>query len=116
MCGRPVGDVVLGGGARRPVRVAAASAVVFLHGAFFLIIVWAIIMTRVFCSQGSDRATVAGLGSVRLAVSVNGRDDARLPTAHTCFNHLMLPRYSCREVLRERLTTAIDNAVGFGLQ
>jgi len=28
----------------------------------------------------------------------------------------MLPRYSCREVLRERLTTAIDNAVGFGLQ
>jgi len=28
----------------------------------------------------------------------------------------MLPGYSCREVLRERLTTAIDNAVGFGLQ
>ena len=53
---------------------------------------------------------------MRLAVSVNGRDDARLPPAHTCFNHLMLPRYSCREVLRERLTTAIDNAVGFGLQ
>ena len=49
-------------------------------------------------------------------MSVNGSDDDRLPTAHTCFNHLMLPRYSRREVLRERLTTAIENAEGFGLQ
>lgn len=72
---------------------------------------------RLLCFvTGCDRAPVAGLGSVRLALSVNGSDDARLPTAHTCFNHLMLPRYSCREVLRERLTTAIENAEGFGLQ
>ena len=72
---------------------------------------------RLLCfATGCDRAPVAGLGSVRLALSVNGSDDARLPTAHTCFNHLMLPRYSRREVLRERLTTAIENAEGFGLQ
>ena len=72
---------------------------------------------RLLCfATGCDRAPVAGLGSVRLTLSVNGSDDARLPTAHTCFNHLMLPRYSRREVLRERLTTAIENAEGFGLQ
>ena len=73
-------------------------------------------MTRVFCSQGSDRAPVEGLGSVRLAVSVNGRDDARLPTAHTCFNVLLLPEYASQEKLRDRLAVAIANAEGFGLQ
>ena len=59
---------------------------------------------------------MAGLGSVRLAVSVNGRDDARLPTAHTCFNVLLLPEYASQEKFRDRLAVAIANAEGFGLQ
>ena len=39
----------------------------------------------------------------------------RLPTAHTCFNVLLLPKYSSVEKLRERLLKAISNAKGFGL-
>ena len=42
--------------------------------------------------------------------------ERRLPTAHTCFNHLLLPEYSGEATLRERLVTAINNAEGFGLQ
>jgi len=39
----------------------------------------------------------------------------RLPSAHTCFNHLLLPEYSSKEKLREKLLIAINNSVGFGL-
>lgn len=39
----------------------------------------------------------------------------RLPTAHTCFNHLMLPSYRDKGTLRDRLLLAIENAEGFGL-
>ena len=39
----------------------------------------------------------------------------RLPTAHTCFNALLLCDYSSKEKLRERLTKAISYAKGFGM-
>ena len=39
----------------------------------------------------------------------------RLPTAHTCFNALLLCNYSSKEKLRERLTKAISYAKGFGM-
>ena len=43
-------------------------------------------------------------------------DTAQLPTAHTCFNVLLLPEYGTLETLRERLCKAIDYAEGgFGL-
>ncbi|CAI7797610.1 unnamed protein product, partial [Closterium sp. NIES-54] len=42
-------------------------------------------------------------------------DSDRLPTAHTCFNHLLLPEYSNLEKLQTRLLTAINNSQGFGL-
>ena len=32
----------------------------------------------------------------------------RLPSAHTCFNHLLLPEYESLEQLRERFDTAIS--------
>ncbi len=44
-----------------------------------------------------------------------GGDPDRLPTAHTCFNHLLLPSYSSREALHQRLEMALENAEGFGL-
>jgi hypothetical protein len=44
-----------------------------------------------------------------------GGEPDRLPTAHTCFNHLLLPSYTSREVLRVRLLMALENAEGFGL-
>jgi hypothetical protein len=40
----------------------------------------------------------------------------RLPTAHTCFNILMLPNYSSKEKFENRLKLAIANSTGFGLQ
>lgn len=39
----------------------------------------------------------------------------RLPTAHTCFNALLLCDYSSKEKLRERLVKAISNSKGFGM-
>jgi hypothetical protein len=45
-----------------------------------------------------------------------GPDSEKLPTAHTCFNALLLPEYGSRGKLRAKLMTAIQNAQGFGLQ
>ena len=39
-----------------------------------------------------------------------------LPEAHTCFNQLVLPDYRNKEVLKRKLTIAISNAEGFGLE
>lgn len=39
----------------------------------------------------------------------------RLPTAHTCFNALLLCEYNSKEKLKERLSTAIKNGKGFGM-
>ena len=54
----------------------------------------------------------------RIAFNLNTHSacfDCRLPTAHTCFNVLMLSEYPTKEKLKERLLTAIQNAEGFGL-
>lgn len=39
----------------------------------------------------------------------------RLPTSHTCYNILLLPEYSSKAKLRERLLKAITYAKGFGM-
>jgi len=67
-------------------------------------------------TTGSDRVPIKGLGNLPFVISKNGTDDHRLPTAHTCFNHLLLPEYTSEAILKERLCTAINNAEGFGLQ
>ena len=66
--------------------------------------------------SGSDRSPIDGLSKLGFVISKNGTDDVRLPTAHTCFNHLLLPDYSSREILEEKLKLAISNAEGFGLR
>ena len=70
-----------------------------------------------FFMTGSDRVPIKGLGHLTppFVISRNGSEDSRLPTAHTCFNHLLLPAYSNRDVLRQRLLLALENAEGFGL-
>ena len=60
--------------------------------------------------------SIGGLARLRLIISRNGPDTDRLPTAHTCFNALLLPDYSSLEKLQEKLSIAIDNAEGFGLR
>jgi hypothetical protein len=39
----------------------------------------------------------------------------RLPTSLTCFGRLLLPEYSSKEALAEKLDKALDNAQGFGV-
>jgi hypothetical protein len=61
------------------------------------------------------RTPPEGWKDFELRVQKNGRGDARLPTAYTCFNLLLLPRYSSAEILRSRLCAAIQETEGFGL-
>uniref|UniRef100_A0A8C1PIT7 HECT-type E3 ubiquitin transferase n=1 Tax=Cyprinus carpio TaxID=7962 RepID=A0A8C1PIT7_CYPCA len=40
----------------------------------------------------------------------------KLPVSHTCFNQICLPPYKSKKELRQKLTIAISNAEGFGLE
>lgn len=62
----------------------------------------------------SDRVPVNGIGSVTFIIQKNGEEDSRLPSSSTCYGRLLLPQYSSRRVLEEKLTKAIENSVGFG--
>ena len=62
----------------------------------------------------SDRVPVNGMSSVVFIVQKNGDEDSRLPSSSTCYGRLLLPQYSSREVLEEKLSKAIENCVGFG--
>ena len=65
----------------------------------------------------SDRVPVGGVRNVQFVVQRNGDepgDRGHLPTAYTCYGTLLLPEYRDREVLRERLAMALENAQGFG--
>jgi ubiquitin-protein ligase E3 A len=66
---------------------------------------------------GNDRAPVGGLGSLvpQFKIVKNGEHSNRLPTAHVCFNVLLLPQYASKEILADRLAKAIENDQGFGL-
>jgi hypothetical protein len=66
--------------------------------------------------SGSDRSPIEGLSKLKLVISKNGDDNSRLPSAHTCFNHLLLPEYSSIDIMREKLNYAITQAEGFGLR
>jgi len=68
-----------------------------------------------FFATGSDRAPVGGLGTMPFYVMKHGEDSDQLPSAHTCFNHLLLPAYKTKEKLKEKLLIAISNSEGFGL-
>mmetsp|Transcript_141981 Transcript_141981/g.441457 ORF Transcript_141981/g.441457 Transcript_141981/m.441457 type:complete len:777 (-) Transcript_141981:134-2464(-) len=64
----------------------------------------------------SDRVPLRGWQDLQLTVQKNGVGDERLPTAHTCFCQLLLPRYSSSEKLKLNLRLAIANSEGFGLR
>ncbi|KAG0432736.1 hypothetical protein HPB47_020562, partial [Ixodes persulcatus] len=66
-------------------------------------------------ATGSDRVPVGGLSKLKLVVARHGTDSDRLPTAHTCFNVLLLPEYSSKEKLEDRLLKAINYSKGFGM-
>ncbi|XP_061393167.1 ubiquitin-protein ligase E3A [Musca vetustissima] len=66
-------------------------------------------------TTGSDRVPVGGLSRLKLLITRHGPDSDRLPTSHTCFNVLLLPEYSSKEKLEERLLKAINYSKGFGM-
>ena len=66
-------------------------------------------------STGSDRAPINGLKSMKFYIVMEGEGDEKLPSSHTCFNQLLMPKYSSKDVLRKKLILAIENATGFGM-
>jgi hypothetical protein len=62
----------------------------------------------------SDRVPVNGMGSVAFIIQKNGEEDSRLPSSSTCYGRLLLPQYSSKKILEEKLTKAIENSAGFG--
>lgn len=63
-----------------------------------------------FFVTGSDRVPIKGLASLTptFTISRAGPHSDRLPTAHTCFNHLLLPEYkvsSCSAVAHSQVHT-----------
>eukprot|EP01134_Creolimax_fragrantissima_P000658 CFRG0658T1 len=68
-----------------------------------------------FFATGSDRVPIGGLANLHFVIAKNGGDSERLPTAHTCFNVLLLCDYATKESLQSKILTAIENAEGFGM-
>ena len=63
--------------------------------------------------DGAARLPPGGLLAPPLEVAVDASLDARLlPTAHTCFNQLALPRYASKAALREKLVLAATEGGG----
>lgn len=69
-------------------------------------------------TTGSSRLPPGGFAELepRFNISISEADsDEHLPHAHTCVNQLVLPKYSCYERLRDKLTLAISTE-GIGFQ
>lgn len=66
-------------------------------------------------ATGSDRSPVGGLGKLVFYLERKEGDSDLLPEAHTCFNHLVIPEYSSKDKLREKLLLAMENSEGFGI-
>lgn len=66
-------------------------------------------------STGSDRAPLRGLETLNFTITATGLDDNRIPSAHTCFNDVILPRYSSKEIMRQKILQALEHKEGFGL-
>ncbi|XP_069834418.1 probable E3 ubiquitin-protein ligase HERC3 isoform X3 [Dendropsophus ebraccatus] len=64
---------------------------------------------------GSDRIPIYGMSSLHIIIQSISCGEDHLPVAHTCYNLLDLPKYSSKEILRNRLTQAIDHYEGFSL-
>jgi E3 ubiquitin-protein ligase TRIP12 len=72
---------------------------------------------------GCERLPIGGLGALVPKITVARRTpedgvavEDTLPTASTCAHYFKLPPYPSKEVMRERITTAVtDGCVGFDL-
>ena len=69
-------------------------------------------------STGSDRTPINGFKSMEFVIvkaDTCENQDEKLPTAHSCFNQLVIPQYSSKDILRKKLLVAIENSTGFGM-
>ncbi len=66
-----------------------------------------------FCT-GSDRVPLGGLKSLNFVVQKHANSN-HFPTAHTCFNVLLLPEYESIEKLEKNIEFILKNNQGFGL-
>ena len=64
----------------------------------------------------SDRIPAMGATSLVIKVVCLGDHSTRLPIARTCFNMLALYRYRSKEVLEDKLWTAVIESEGFGMK
>lgn len=62
---------------------------------------------------GSDRIPATGATQMQLQIACGGDDCEKLPSAHTCFNQLVLYRYKTKEKLKRMLETAVLESQGF---
>uniref|UniRef100_A0A4W6BRU9 HECT-type E3 ubiquitin transferase n=1 Tax=Lates calcarifer TaxID=8187 RepID=A0A4W6BRU9_LATCA len=67
-------------------------------------------------ATGSDRVPVGGMADLNFKISKIDVPTDWLPISHTCFNQICLPPYRTRKELKHKLTIAISNAEGFGLE
>ncbi|XP_026869280.2 probable E3 ubiquitin-protein ligase HECTD2 [Electrophorus electricus] len=67
-------------------------------------------------TTGSDRLPVGGMADLNFKISKIDVSTDWLPVSHTCFNQICLPPYKSKKELRQKLTVAISNAEGFGLE
>ncbi|XP_041922095.1 probable E3 ubiquitin-protein ligase HECTD2 isoform X1 [Alosa sapidissima] len=86
-------------------------------------------------ATGSDRVPVGGMAHLSFKISridvstdwlpmshlsssssSSSAVSCRLPISHTCFNQICLPPYRSRKEIKHKLTIAISNAEGFGLE
>ncbi|XP_065071467.1 probable E3 ubiquitin-protein ligase HECTD2 [Rhopilema esculentum] len=69
-------------------------------------------------TTGSDRIPVGGMNEMKFKITrMEGQNvDKMLPMAHTCFNQIILPSYKSRKTLKQKLTIAISNSEGFGIE
>jgi hypothetical protein len=65
-------------------------------------------------ATASDRVPVGGMKNLQFTLQRNGIDDNHLPTSYTCYGILLLPEYSTKDILREKLAMALENSKGFG--
>ena len=66
-----------------------------------------------FCT-GSDRVPLGGLKSLNFVVQKHA-NPSHLPTAHTCFNVLLLPDYQTKDKLAKNIEFILKNNQGFEL-
>lgn len=60
--------------------------------------------------SGCPSLPIDGLNPTML-LTASEENEGSFPKSHTCFNQLVLPRYSSMEILKEKLLYAIENAV-----